>query len=91
MRTYPSREFTLPTVYLVVTVAMDCCQIDVLIVMTVSIEMMEINKCIGHEEKSTFLALAFLLFEHCGQASWDTRIGPATTCPVTPVVSVHGG
>jgi hypothetical protein len=46
--------------------------------MTVSIEVMEVNKGIRHEEKSTLLALAVLLFQHCSQAPRDTWIGPAS-------------
>ena len=56
---------------------------------TVSIEVMEVDKCIGHEEKSTFPALAFLLFEQRGQSARDTGIGAAPAGPITPIAVVR--
>jgi hypothetical protein len=75
-------------VYPVVTVTMDRREIDGLVVMTVSIKMMQVDTCIGHEEKPTYLAAAFLLFAHRGQPKRNTRRGSATACPVTPVAIV---
>ena len=47
------REFILPTVYLVVTGTVDRRKIDIPIVVAITIEMMDLNKCIRREDEST--------------------------------------
>lgn len=62
MRPSPCGEGTLSTGYPVVTVALDCREIAGRGVVTVSIAVMESDTGIGHEEKSTCLAVACVLF-----------------------------
>jgi hypothetical protein len=57
------REFILPIVYLVVTVTVDRRKIDVPIVVVITIEMMDFNKCIRREDESTGCASSALIFK----------------------------
>lgn len=89
MSTSPLGECTLSTVYPVVPVAMDCRSVDGLVVMTISIEVMEVDKCLGQEAKSTCLALASVLFEPRSQAARDPGRGSATARPLPPIALVR--
>jgi hypothetical protein len=56
------REFILPTVYPVVTVTVDRRKIDVPVV-GITLEMMDLNKCIWREDESTGCASSTLIFK----------------------------
>jgi hypothetical protein len=56
-------EFVLPTVYLVVTMTVDRRKIDVPIVVVITIEMMDLNQCLRHEDEPTGCASSTLIFK----------------------------
>jgi hypothetical protein len=51
------------TVYLIVTVTMDYPSINVSVVVMITIEMMDLNQRIGHENESTGFASSVLRFQ----------------------------
>ena len=51
------------TVYLIVTVTVNCLSIKILIVITIAIEMVDLNQRLGHENKSTGFASSLLCFQ----------------------------
>ena len=56
-------ELKVPTVYLVVAVTMNHRQVVIPVIAVITIEVMDFNHRLGHEDKSTALASSLLGFQ----------------------------
>jgi hypothetical protein len=91
MSTSPRGEFVTSTVYLVMTVTMNCRKVEVPVIGAISIQVMDFDQVIRREAESARLAAPLLLLHQRRQSPRYAWVLPPPCRPIPPVPVIRAG